>query len=79
MFQIKKDNPSVEALTEEIVAQAHVEDQAQRLFNYAEAQDKNGVFNINVVKAFYTSGYLFDVLSVFGNPDENILVFYLKK
>lgn len=64
-------------MTQEVVAQAHVEDQAQRLFNYAETQDKNSIFNMKVVKAFYTSGYLFEVLSVFGEPDENILVIFL--
>lgn len=73
-LQIKKEHNTVEAITQEVVAQAHVESQAQLLFTYAEGQDSKGIFNIKVVKAFYTSGFLFDVLNVFGDVDENIQV-----
>ncbi|KAI1728830.1 vta1 like domain-containing protein [Ditylenchus destructor] len=71
--KIKQQNTGNEALTSDVVAQAHIENQAQRMFNYAESQDRQGIFNTKVVKAFYTSSYLFDVLSVFGELDENIL------
>uniref|UniRef100_A0A915CRY4 Vacuolar protein sorting-associated protein VTA1 n=1 Tax=Ditylenchus dipsaci TaxID=166011 RepID=A0A915CRY4_9BILA len=70
--QIKKENPSNEALTQDIVAQAHIESIAQKMFQYAETQDSRGMFDSKVVKAFYTSSILFDVLSVFGELDENI-------
>ncbi|KAI1721717.1 vta1 like domain-containing protein [Ditylenchus destructor] len=71
--KVKQQNAGNEALTSDVVAQAHIENQAQRMFNYAESQDRQGIFNTKVVKAFYTSSYLFDVLTVFGELDENIL------
>lgn len=37
-----------------------------KLFGWADAEDRAERFNKNVVKAFYTSGNLFDVLKVFG-------------
>lgn len=55
-----------EAITNEVVASAHIENYAMKLFSYADKEDREGHFNKNVVKAFYTSGMLFDVLAVFG-------------
>jgi len=70
--KIKTDNPENESLRSNVVAQAYVEDQAQRLFDYAEAQDHQAIYNQKVVQAFYTAGYLFEVLTAFGEVDENI-------
>jgi len=42
------------------------------LFLFADNQDRRGVFDKNVVKAFYTAGHLFDVLTLFGELDEKI-------
>ena len=60
---------------QDVVAQSHIEDQAQKLFQYAESQDKQAQFNQKMIKAFYTCGYLFEVLGQFGELDENIQVF----
>ncbi|CAK5105890.1 unnamed protein product [Meloidogyne enterolobii] len=54
---LEQDN---EAIWLEVVAQSHIEDQAQRLFTYANSQDDSGQFNQKMMKAFYTCGYLFD-------------------
>lgn len=70
---VKKQLHEIEAVTNEMVAQAHLEQFALKLFAYADTQDRAGVFNKNVVKAFYTSGHVFDCLSLFGELDENIL------
>lgn len=70
--QVKKEHQNNDTVMQELVAQSHIEDQAQRLFQYAEAQDSQGQFNQKMVKAFYTCGYLFDVLELFGTLDENI-------
>uniref|UniRef100_A0A915J756 Rho-GAP domain-containing protein n=1 Tax=Romanomermis culicivorax TaxID=13658 RepID=A0A915J756_ROMCU len=70
---MKKQHKDDEMLTSEIVAQAHIEEYALKLFSYADNEDRGGNFNKNVVKAFYTSGYLFDVLSVFGELDPKIV------
>jgi len=55
-----------EAITSEIVACAHVENYAMKLFEWADKEDRASKFGKNVVKAFYTAGNLFDVMQVFG-------------
>jgi vacuolar protein sorting-associated protein VTA1 len=62
----KKDQAGNDAISNEVVASAHLENHAMKLFLYADKEDRAARFNKNVVKAFYTSGILFDVLSVFG-------------
>ena len=59
---------------QDVVAQSHIEDQAQRLFQYAYSQDEQKEYNQKMIKAFYTCGYLFDVLGTFGPLDDNIQV-----
>ncbi|KAL3882430.1 hypothetical protein ACJMK2_028769 [Sinanodonta woodiana] len=61
-----------EAIHNEVVGQAHVENYALKVFLYADNEDRAGRFNKNVVKSFYTAGMLFDVLSVFGEISEDI-------
>ena len=50
----------------QVVANAHIENYAMNLFLWADKEDRAARFNKNVVKAFYTSGMLFEVLSTFG-------------
>uniref|UniRef100_T1HAM6 Vacuolar protein n=1 Tax=Rhodnius prolixus TaxID=13249 RepID=T1HAM6_RHOPR len=69
----KKAQSNNEAITNDIAAQAHVENYSLKLFMWADEQDRNGVFNKNVVKAFYTAGVLMDVLSLFGEQSEDIV------
>lgn len=65
----RKDN---EAITNDVVAQAHIENYALKLFLWADGEDRAARFNKNVVKAFYTAGYIFDILSTFGELTEEI-------
>ena len=53
-----------EAVTSEVVASAHVENYAVKLFLWADKEDRASRFNKNMVKAFYSSGILFDVLTI---------------
>ncbi|GAV03468.1 hypothetical protein RvY_13887 [Ramazzottius varieornatus] len=69
----KKSLKTNEAVTSDMVAQAHIENYALKLFLWADSEDRASHFNKNVVRAFYTSGLLFDVLSVWGEPTEDIL------
>lgn len=71
--EISGANKTNEAITSEMVGQAHVEQKALEYFVWADTQDRASVFNKNVVKAFYTAGHLFDVLTVFpqGLDEEN--------
>lgn len=62
----KKVLSNNEAITSEIVAAAHIENYAMKLFSWAYNEDVNSNFSKNVVKAFYTSSMLFDVMGVFG-------------
>jgi len=65
----KKEYRENEAITNEQVAEAYLENYIYKLFNSADGQDRAGVFNKNVVKAFYTSGLLIDVLTNFNNGE----------
>merc|ERR1712150_160680 len=60
----KKVMSGEEAVTNEVVASAHVENYAVKLFLWADKEDRASHFNKNVVKAFYSSGILFDVLTI---------------
>ncbi|TKR72480.1 hypothetical protein L596_019917 [Steinernema carpocapsae] len=70
--QVKKQLAGNEAITSDVVAQSHLENHALKLFNYADKSDREGIFNKNIVKMFYTSGHLMDVLTLFGELDEQI-------
>ncbi|XP_028168951.1 vacuolar protein sorting-associated protein VTA1 homolog [Ostrinia furnacalis] len=59
-----KDN---EAVSNEVAAQAHLENYALKLFLYADKQDREQNYGKNVVKAFYTAGMIYDVLCTFGD------------
>ncbi|XP_046980063.1 vacuolar protein sorting-associated protein VTA1 homolog isoform X1 [Schistocerca americana] len=62
----KKSLSDNEAVTNDVAAQAHIENYALKLFLYADSQDRAANFGKNVVKAFYTAGVLYDVLTTFG-------------
>lgn len=52
----KKSHKDNEAITNDTVAVAHLENYALKLFLYADKQDRESNFGKNVVKAFYTAG-----------------------
>ncbi|XP_037082173.1 vacuolar protein sorting-associated protein VTA1 homolog [Pollicipes pollicipes] len=62
----KKSGASEEAITNDVVAQAHMENCGNRLFLWADKEDRAAHFNKNVVKAFYTAGVIYDVCETFG-------------
>jgi len=63
----KTDKQDNEAITQEVVASAYVENYAMKLFLAADKQDRAANFGKNVVKCFYSSGILFDVMQTFGS------------
>ncbi|KAK7133760.1 hypothetical protein R3I94_015577 [Phoxinus phoxinus] len=70
---MKKELSDNESISQEIVGNAHVENYAIKMFLYADSEDRSGHFHKNMIKSFYTSSLLFDVLSVFGElSEENI-------
>jgi len=62
----KTDNQDNEAIAHEVVASAHVENYAMKLFLVADKHDRAANFGKNVVKCFYSAGILFDVMQTFG-------------
>ncbi|XP_022918763.1 vacuolar protein sorting-associated protein VTA1 homolog [Onthophagus taurus] len=68
----KSQHHDLEGITSEVCAQAMIEEHALKMFNFADECDKNSKFDKNVVKAFYTSGILFDTLNQFGEISEDI-------
>lgn len=69
----KKELNANEAITNEVVAQAHIEECGLKLFMWADSEDRAGRFNKNVVKAFYSAGMIFDILATFGETSEEIV------
>ncbi|XP_058247982.1 vacuolar protein sorting-associated protein VTA1 homolog isoform X2 [Hemibagrus wyckioides] len=70
---MKKDLSTNESISQEIVGNAHIENYALKLFLYADNEDRSGRFHKNMIKSFYTSSLLLDVLSVFGELSEENL------
>lgn len=68
----KKEHKDNEAVSNDVVAQALVENVADKLFMWADGQDRAANFNKNVVKVFYTAGLLFDVCDVFGEVSDEV-------
>uniref|UniRef100_M4A3J8 Vacuolar protein sorting-associated protein VTA1 homolog n=1 Tax=Xiphophorus maculatus TaxID=8083 RepID=M4A3J8_XIPMA len=70
---MKKELNENDSITQEVVGNAHIENYALKLFLYADNEDRAERFHKNMIKSFYTSSLLMDVLSVFGElSDENI-------
>ncbi|KAI1286905.1 Vacuolar protein sorting-associated protein VTA1 -like protein [Halotydeus destructor] len=59
----RKDN---EAISNEMVAQAHVENYAIKFFEKADYEERSGMATLNTAKIYLASSQLFEVLSVFG-------------
>ncbi|XP_037837386.1 vacuolar protein sorting-associated protein VTA1 homolog [Kryptolebias marmoratus] len=70
---MKKELSDNESITQEVVGNAHIENYALKLFLYADNEDRAGRFHKNMIKSFYSSSLLMDVLSVFGElSEENV-------
>lgn len=69
----KKTHHDNDTITNEGAAQAYVENYALKLFRWADGMDRNGTFNKNVIKAFYTAGILMEVLQTFGELSDDLV------
>lgn len=67
--QTHKDN---EAVSNETVGQAHMENFVVALFTKADTLDRNGTANKNTVRMFYMAAVLFEAMAVFGQLSEEI-------
>lgn len=68
--ETKKSMSDNEAITNDIAAQAHIENWTLKLFLFADKNDRAANFSKSVIQSFYTSGLLFDVMTVFGELSE---------
>lgn len=66
----KKELHDNEAITNDVAAQAHLENWALQLFLYADKNDREANFGKGIVQNFFTAGLLYDVLTVFGELSE---------
>lgn len=66
----KQESRENEAITNDVAAQAHLENWAFKLFLYADKNDRAGNFNRSIVQSFFIVGLLYDVLTVFGELSE---------
>ncbi|XP_043551267.1 vacuolar protein sorting-associated protein VTA1 homolog [Chiloscyllium plagiosum] len=70
---MKKQLGDNESITQDVVGNAHIENYAYKMFLYADTEDRAGRFHKNMIKSFYTSSLLYDVLTVFGElTEENV-------
>ncbi|XP_063378840.1 vacuolar protein sorting-associated protein VTA1 homolog [Cydia fagiglandana] len=65
--EAKKSMKDNEAISNEVAGQAHLENYALRLFLFADKADREQNYGKNMVKAFYTAGMIYDVLTTFGD------------
>jgi vacuolar protein sorting-associated protein VTA1 len=65
----QKDN---EAVTNQLVGQAHFENFAMTLFNKADTLDRDGTADKNTVRMFFMAAVLFEAMAVFGPLTEEI-------
>ncbi|XP_028414407.1 vacuolar protein sorting-associated protein VTA1 homolog [Dendronephthya gigantea] len=68
----KQSQSHEEAITNDVVAQAHLENKGVQLFLWADSEDRASRFNKNVVKSFYSASLIFDILTVFGELNDEI-------
>ncbi|KAK7823046.1 hypothetical protein U0070_025863 [Myodes glareolus] len=71
---LKKQLGDNEAVTQEIVGCAHLENYALKMFLYADNEDRAGRFHKNMIKSFYTASLLIDVITVFGELTDEVSV-----
>ncbi|XP_047986205.1 vacuolar protein sorting-associated protein VTA1 homolog [Leguminivora glycinivorella] len=65
--EAKKSMKDNEAISNEVAGQAHLENYALRLFLFADKADREQNYGKNMIKAFYTAGMIYDVLTTFGD------------
>lgn len=65
----QKDN---EAVSSQLVGQAHFENFAMNLFNKADTLDREGTANKNTVRMFFMATVLFEAMAVFGPLTDEI-------
>ena len=64
---------SLDAINNDLVASAHVEDFAMKLFNFADNEDRAGRCTKKTVRAFFAASNLLEVLKTFNEElDEDV-------
>ncbi|XP_057328727.1 vacuolar protein sorting-associated protein VTA1 homolog [Microplitis mediator] len=66
----KKELHDNDSITNDVAAQAYLENYALKIFTYADKLDRASNFSKNLVLSFYTAGFLYDILTTFGELSE---------
>ncbi|CAD6230203.1 GSCOCG00012156001-RA-CDS [Cotesia congregata] len=66
----KKQLHDNECITNDIAAQAYIENYALKIFHYADQNDRASNFSKNLIQSFYIAGFLYDILTTFGELSE---------
>ncbi|XP_043254413.1 vacuolar protein sorting-associated protein VTA1 homolog [Colletes gigas] len=67
----KKESRDNEAITNDAAAQAHLENWAEKIFLFADTNDRASNITKKVAQSFFTAGLLYDVLTVIGELSES--------
>ncbi|RWS27890.1 uncharacterized protein B4U80_01336 [Leptotrombidium deliense] len=68
--EFKKSHKENELVTNEVVAQAHIENYAMKLFERADKEDRAGAANKGTSKVYFTASQVLDCLTVFPDSSE---------
>ncbi|XP_078044915.1 vesicle trafficking 1 [Augochlora pura] len=69
----KKQLHGNEAITNDVAAEAHIDNWALTLFRRADEKDRAGDFSRSTIQSFFTAGLLYDVLTVFGELSDEAM------
>ncbi|GMT28314.1 hypothetical protein PFISCL1PPCAC_19611 [Pristionchus fissidentatus] len=69
---IKKHLMGNEAITNEVVAQAHLEEYGNKIFSFANSKEQRGEVDTKIAQMFHLVGCLLDVLQLFGELDGDL-------
>ena len=62
-----------ETVSDDVAAQAHVENYGSRLFDLADSQDRSGDATLNTVKSYLAASQVFEALSIFDEISEEVV------
>ncbi|VEL26638.1 unnamed protein product, partial [Protopolystoma xenopodis] len=69
---LKEKHKNSEAIISDTVGQAHIEQYALKLLDFAYKKDMSEDFGPSTIKSFYTAGILLDVAGLFGEVGDEI-------
>lgn len=63
---------ALDAVSNEVVGYAHVENFALKIFNKADAEDRGGLATPKTAKTFHAASIFLELLKIFGDVDSDV-------